>query len=229
MHKKIIVVDVINKDFAVIDSSCLPREETEFSCLQALCVWSGIGILCTAESPTCSQGLFFVDGYKQRPSFLCLKTPHTAPRSLDWSMLHSSKTPCEGVVVRPTERQPKDCDAVVLYPHGGPHSSHVAVFSAPIAFYASMGLTVLLVNFTGSIGYGQRSVDELPGNLDRSVTDCMDLLHEMNASSHRLPTASSKFVLMGGSYGGFVCAHLSASSELSFCCAILRNPVINIK
>ena len=48
---------------------------------------------------------------------------------------------------------------LILLPHGGPHSMLPASYSREINFFNRMGFGVLYVNFRGSLGVGQDSVD----------------------------------------------------------------------
>ena len=48
---------------------------------------------------------------------------------------------------------------------GGPHSNYVAgLYKDPMILNA-LGYSVLMINYRGSSGYGQDSIDCLPGNL----------------------------------------------------------------
>lgn len=59
------------------------------------------------------------------------------------------------------------------YITGGPHSSFAGDFSAYIAVFYSLGYSVLLLNFRGSSGYGQDSIESLPGHISiYDVQDC---------------------------------------------------------
>ena len=68
---------------------------------------------------------------------------------------------------------------LILLPHGGPHSMLPASYSREINFFNRMGFGVLYVNFRGSLGVGQDSVDSLLGLVgDTDVKDCVQALEE---------------------------------------------------
>lgn len=72
----------------------------------------------------------------------------------------------------------------------------------------STGYAVLLVNFRGSIGQGQRGVDFLPGRVgDVDVKDCHNAA--IKACEKYSYLDSENIVLYGGSHGGFLVTHLS--------------------
>lgn len=86
---------------------------------------------------------------------------------------------------------------------------------------------MLLVNYRGSTGAGQDSVDFLLGKVGTSdVSDCMLALREaLQRFSWLNP---KKVVLVGGSHGGFLVTHLSGQHPDSFRAVVARNPVIDI-
>jgi acylaminoacyl-peptidase len=50
-------------------------------------------------------------------------------------------------------------NSLVVFPHGGPHGAFCSEFSAHVAIFYSLGYSVLLVNYRGSTGYGQDSIE----------------------------------------------------------------------
>ena len=56
---------------------------------------------------------------------------------------------------------------------GGPHSCYCSEFSQHVAVFYKLGYSVLLINYRGSSGYGQNSIDCLPGKIaEYDVSDC---------------------------------------------------------
>lgn len=86
-----------------------------------------------------------------------------------------SPVQCESVLVRKkgsTEPQP-----TILIPHGGPHSSMLQLYAPSAAQLASMGASLLIVNFRGSLSYGTDFTMALPGHVGQvDVEDCMQAL-----------------------------------------------------
>lgn len=60
-------------------------------------------------------------------------------------------------------------DVLVVFPHGGPHSAYACEFSYHVAVLNKLGYSVLMINYRGSIGYGQNNVDSLPGLIGDQV------------------------------------------------------------
>lgn len=67
-------------------------------------------------------------------------------------------------------------DVLVVFPHGGPHSAYGCEYSPHVAIMFSLGYSVLLINYRGSTGFGQNSIDSLPGKIGTNdVNDCQVL------------------------------------------------------
>ena len=113
----------------------------------------------------------------------------------------------------------------VVVPHGGPHSCYSAIFGMP-SFLAACGWCVMLVNYRGSTGFGERFLQSLPGNIGTNdVEDCVAALDLVVGKRY---VDASKVAVFGGSHGGFLSAHLVGQYPDRFRAAILRNPVCNI-
>jgi acylaminoacyl-peptidase len=70
------------------------------------------------------------------------------------------------------------------------------------------GFGMLLVNYRGSIGAGQESVEFLPGKIGNS--DVKDVHLAVVEALTQFPFLNpNKMVLFGGSHGGFLVTHLS--------------------
>ena len=93
---------------------------------------------------------------------------------------------------------------------------------------ASAGFTVALINYPGSIGFGQKQIERLSANCgELDVEHCYAVL-EYLISLGVAPSAKGKRFIMGGSHGGFVAAHLSSRFPDSFDAVVLQNPVIDL-
>lgn len=114
---------------------------------------------------------------------------------------------------------------LVVVPHGGPHSCSRKAYSAPIAFLASQGYACLMVNYRGSLGYGDETT--LPGHIsDLDVKDCVAATHKALEANPRLDPR--RVSVCGGSHGGFLACHLIAKEPDLFKAAVMRNPVTNL-
>eukprot|EP00605_Chrysophyceae_sp_TOSAG23-4_P000803 GSChrysophyteH1.ASY1.ANO1.892.1 assembled CDS len=123
---------------------------------------------------------------------------------------------------------------LLLVPHGGPHGCTPTSWIPAYAYLAiSMGAAILHVNYRGSLGFGQASVDSLPGHIGTNdVSDMMQALNEVctqiNESNSDITIDMSKICVVGGSHGGFLSAHLTGQYPETFAGAALRNPVTNL-
>jgi hypothetical protein len=72
---------------------------------------------------------------------------------------------------------PSSPPPLILSPHGGPHSTTLQTFSPSNLALASEGYTLALVNYTGSLGFGQKAVEELRGKCgDLDVRECEEVI-----------------------------------------------------
>ncbi|KAJ1725611.1 hypothetical protein LPJ53_000281 [Coemansia erecta] len=142
---------------------------------------------------------------------------------------------CESIFVRPAAPaaptrmfwppgSAEHARPLVVMPHGGPHSAYTLEYNALAAGLARLGFGVLLVNFTGSLGFGQRAVLAQVGRMD-SLT-----LAEIQAAAGSVHAARladpRRTVYMGGSYAGYTGALLAARAAGFYRALVLRNPVV---
>ena len=84
---------------------------------------------------------------------------------------------------------------------------------------------MLLVNYRGSTGYGQDSIDSLPGDI--GTQDVRDM--QQAAETCMKQFNFLKAVVYGGSHGGFLSAHLVGQYPDYYTAAAIRNPVIQLE
>lgn len=102
----------------------------------------------------------------------------------------------------------------------------VLFFSNSRLIYTFTGYGILLINYRGSIGAGEKCVNFLLGRVGKSdVADCITAAKEALRKFDWL--TSEKLVLVGGSHGGFLVTHLSGQYPTMFKVVIARNPVID--
>jgi acylaminoacyl-peptidase len=132
----------------------------------------------------------------------------------------------EAILVTPKAASDGRRPPLVVIPHGGPHSAHTTAFSVYYTALATLGYAVLLVNYRGSIGFGEPCVQMLSGRVgELDVDDCLAAVDQTIRSG---TCDADKVVVQGGSHGGFLTAHLTARAPHIFKAAVIRNPVINI-
>jgi dipeptidyl aminopeptidase/acylaminoacyl peptidase len=85
--------------------------------------------------------------------------------------------------------------------HGGPHGQQGAAFNAKAQAYAARGWAVLMVNFRGSTGYGQKFADAI--FRDQNGGEAKDVLYGVEAALRRNHWIDpERLGVEGGSYGG---------------------------
>eukprot|EP00826_Nyctotherus_ovalis_P043649 TRINITY_DN4620_c0_g1_i17.p1 TRINITY_DN4620_c0_g1~~TRINITY_DN4620_c0_g1_i17.p1 ORF type:complete len:720 (-),score=192.80 TRINITY_DN4620_c0_g1_i17:138-2297(-) len=134
-----------------------------------------------------------------------IKTPNAE------GYLYSPQTPSKGLI------------AII---HGGPHSSFANAFTYAYAIYFVKGYSTLLINYRGSIGYGQAYVQSLLGHIgEYDVTDCMECIE---AACKEMKDGGQNVFATGGSHGGYLSLWLVARYPKAFKAAVVRNPVADI-
>eukprot|EP00758_Cryptobia_borreli_P004284 Tbor_TRINITY_DN4284_c0_g1::TRINITY_DN4284_c0_g1_i1::g.23829::m.23829/K01303/APEH; acylaminoacyl-peptidase len=135
-------------------------------------------------------------------------------------LYHSHKDTAASDVHRPT----------VVLVHGGPHSTDVGAYSNEQYFLILLGFNILSINYGGSLGFGQRRIEQLMGNVGTNdVTDCIRCIQMMIDNKIEGSCVDpTKLIISGGSHGGFIAAHLTGQYPNMFKAAIIRNPVINL-
>ncbi|KAL4719679.1 hypothetical protein ACJJTC_003000, partial [Scirpophaga incertulas] len=113
---------------------------------------------------------------------------------------------------------------LIVWPHGGPHSGFVNSFSMEAALFTMLGFSLLQVNYRGSVGAGQASVDFLPQRIGGAdVVDCKLATDEIVGRC-----GTDRVGLTGGSHGGFLVTHLSGQYPETYHAVVARNPVIDV-
>ncbi|RGB38280.1 Alpha/Beta hydrolase protein [Rhizophagus diaphanus] len=132
----------------------------------------------------------------------------------------------EVIYVKPNETSEHKKPPLIVCPHGGPHGVITADISITVTTLISLGYVVAMVNYTGSTGFGQDSIDALIGKAG-------DLeVKEVQASAQYFIDNGlvdpNKVIVMGGSHGGFISAHLIGKYPDFYKACVMRNPVLNI-
>ncbi|KAJ8978653.1 hypothetical protein NQ317_019089 [Molorchus minor] len=116
---------------------------------------------------------------------------------------------------------------LIVWPHGGPHSAFANYFILEAALYLLFGFAIVFVNYRGSTGCGQKSIDFLLGKVGSA--DVSDCITATDKSLERFPWLNANSIaLIGASHGGFLVTHLSGQYPDKFKAVIARNPVIDI-
>ncbi|PVV01256.1 hypothetical protein BB560_004337 [Smittium megazygosporum] len=116
---------------------------------------------------------------------------------------------------------------LVICPHGGPHSTLTAGVTFTPSLLTLFGFTVAQINYTGSLGFGQESVDQLIGKI--GDLDVEEIVYVANDLANSKKTVNKeRMVYTGGSHSGFTGAHIAGRYPGLFKAIVLRNPVISI-
>ncbi|XP_071960094.1 acylamino-acid-releasing enzyme-like [Antedon mediterranea] len=115
---------------------------------------------------------------------------------------------------------------LIALPHGGPHSTLVADYMLYPSTFCRLGFAVLLINYRGSLGFGNDFILSLPGNVGcNDVKDCKQAIDQTIQDGI---ADGDNVVLQGGSHGGFLVCHLIGQYPNDFKACVARNPVTNM-
>jgi len=112
----------------------------------------------------------------------------------------------DGLSVEAFLTRPVEVKAGVKYPlitmiHGGPHGQQGPAFNIKAQVYAAKGYGVLMVNYRGSTGYGQKFADAIFNDQDGG--EGKDVLAGVDAALAKYPWLdANRLGIEGGSYGG---------------------------
>ncbi len=107
----------------------------------------------------------------------------------------------EAFLTRPLGLNPAWKYPLVAMVHGGPHGQQGPAFNTKAQIYAARGLAVLMVNYRGSTGYGQRHADAI--FQDQNGGEAEDVLDGLDAALAKYPWLDrDRQGVEGGSYGG---------------------------
>ncbi|XP_051526113.1 acylamino-acid-releasing enzyme isoform X2 [Myxocyprinus asiaticus] len=232
-----------SKELLVVDTSsgevtCLTSKSQEGS-------WSLLSVhrdlmVVSCSSPNCPPdmrvGFLPVKGCESEVSWVTLEEtqPHT---DISWQTVNFSPPPeqdnsqysgldFDAVLLKPKEMMAGTKLPLIVMPHGGPHSVLVSEWLLSTAVLCKMGFSVLLVNYRGSIGFGQDSIHSLPGNI--GTQDVKDVQFAVESVLSQGGFDEQKIAVIGGSHGGFLACHLIGQYPDFYKACVTRNPVTNL-
>lgn len=172
------------------------------------------------------------------PIFRCSEKVASSLSSLQFSImkipvrgmlensLEGALKPFEAIFVSSKKEKNEACDPMIVVLHGGPHSVSTSGFSESLAFLSSIGYSLLIVNYRGSLGFGEETLQSLPGKAGSQ--DVADVLTAIDSAIDMKLADPSKIAVLGGSHGGFLTTHLIGQAPEKFRAAAARNPVCNL-
>ncbi|XP_042481001.1 acylamino-acid-releasing enzyme-like isoform X2 [Macadamia integrifolia] len=137
-----------------------------------------------------------------------------------------SSKPFEAIFVSSSCQKDGVCNPLIVMLHGGPHAVSLSIFSKSLAFLSSIGYSSLIVNYRGSLGFGEEALQSLPGKVGSQDVD--DVLTAIDHVVDMGLADRSKIAVLGGSHGGFLTTHLIGQEPDRFVAAAVRNPVCNL-
>ncbi|CAL4933401.1 unnamed protein product [Urochloa decumbens] len=152
--------------------------------------------------------------------FSILKIPISNPSN---KLADGAKLPFEAIFV---SHKDSASNPTIVVLHGGPHSVYPSSYSKSLAFLFSQGYNLLVVNYRGSLGFGEEALQSLPGNVGSQ--DVNDVLMALDLVVKRGLIDPSRVAVVGGSHGGFLTTHLIGQAPDTFVAAAARNPVCNL-
>ncbi|KAK2534479.1 hypothetical protein Q9966_007131 [Columba livia] len=115
---------------------------------------------------------------------------------------------------------------LVVCPHGGPHAVFDARWRPSMAALCQLGFAMLLVNYRGSLGFGQASITSLLSRIGEQ--DVADTQLAVEQALHSEPLDPHRLALLAGSQGAFIALHLLAREPKRYQACALRSPVSNL-
>uniref|UniRef100_A0ABM5FKL0 Acylamino-acid-releasing enzyme n=1 Tax=Pogona vitticeps TaxID=103695 RepID=A0ABM5FKL0_9SAUR len=132
----------------------------------------------------------------------------------------------EALLLRPQgSKQREKAFPLIVSPHGGPHAVFDARWRPAMACLCRLGFAVLMVNYRGSLGFGQASIDSLISHV--GIQDVEDTQRAVEVALQMEPLDPNRIALLGGSHGGFICCHLIGRYPERYKACAVRSPVIN--
>ncbi|XP_077572655.1 acylamino-acid-releasing enzyme-like [Stigmatopora nigra] len=197
-------------------------------------------IVASCSSPNCPPSLR-VGFLPSRDSeeevvWITLEESQTLP-AIDWQILtftppteqDNSQYPgldFESLLIKPKEVKDGVKLPLIVFPHGGPHSVIVANWLLSPAVLCRVGFAVLLVNYRGSLGFGQDNILSLPGNV--GTQDVKDVQFAVESVLKGDEFDKQKLAVYGGSHGGFLACHLIGQYPSYYKACVAVNPVVNL-
>ncbi|XP_019449915.1 PREDICTED: acylamino-acid-releasing enzyme-like isoform X2 [Lupinus angustifolius] len=142
------------------------------------------------------------------------------------SPMKGAHKPYETIFVSSKAKKSDTCDPLIVILHGGPHTTSLTSFSKSLAFLSALGYSLLIVNYRGSLGFGEEALQSLLGKIGSQ--DVKDVLNAIDHVINLGLASPSKIAVLGGSHGGFLTTHLIGQAPEKFVAAAARNPVCNL-
>ena len=136
------------------------------------------------------------------------------------------KQKLHAILISPAHLAEKPGACIVL-PHGGPFGASVDEYSPSHDRFVTLGFKVLLINYCGSIGYDDKTLCKLIGNVGKSdLEDCISAIAHLK--EQKLVDEKQLF-LSGCSWGGYLaCLMASQHPEWQWVALAAKSPVTDL-
>jgi acylaminoacyl-peptidase len=111
---------------------------------------------------------------------------------------------------------------LIVFIHGGPHFYAYLPFSITRAAMMSLGYNILMVNYRGSLGYGQDLVEVLRGKMATIEID--DVIEAIEKAGEFVSV--KEVISYGWSYGGLISSFLAARGKVNY--AVVLNGLVDL-
>lgn len=192
----------------------------------AFSVGRGGQIAYTYSSPADTTQLFLDGKQLTNLNAALLREREVTPVESFRYISNDNKWEVEAFLTRPLGMTANSKHPLIVVIHGGPHGMQGPAFNFRNQVYASRGWATLMVNYRGSIGYGQAFADGVFG--DQNGNEAQDVLYGVSAAMRRnLWIDRDRIGVEGVSYGGQLSAWLITQTRL-FKSSIPTAAIINL-
>nr|GMD81705.1 acylamino-acid-releasing enzyme-like isoform X1 [Ipomoea batatas] len=142
-------------DIPEIKYGCLVRQNTNET------AWNWLD---TASPIFRSSAKVNISSSSHQFSILKIPVSDTSENSTE-----GANKPYEAIFVSSKLKKYSGRDPLVVILHGGPHAVSLTSFCNTSAFLCSLGFNLLMVNYRGSLGFGEEALQSLPGKVGSQV------------------------------------------------------------
>ncbi|KAL1417073.1 hypothetical protein MTO96_027133 [Rhipicephalus appendiculatus] len=224
-HSKWEVIGV-NLNFGSVTK--LSKDET-VGCWQVLTVKENFIVACISalnSTPHVVVGTFTETNDVK--SWTAIEPDDNKVSGISWYILQFSPPDESNMIFEATLVTPKNESdlPLIVWPHGGPHSSFHAGFQLYPILFVKCGFAVLLVNYRGSRGFGEDNLKSLLGKIGQQ--DVFDVQCAAEVAAQRDEINPDKMIIFGGSHGGFLACHAIGQFPSFYRACAVRNPVVDL-
>eukprot|EP00743_Colponemidia_sp_Colp-15_P005003 GILK01005389.1.p1 GENE.GILK01005389.1~~GILK01005389.1.p1 ORF type:complete len:733 (+),score=99.63 GILK01005389.1:43-2199(+) len=206
--------------------------------LDAGCDSDGDIIVCAKSTLTSPSTLFTsrfngeswtfsaLERLQERVSATEMKLSQITATVLHLSDPNDPSIPFEAILLEPPSSNKNQPTPLVLDIHGGPHYAFFGVFEPYQLLLVLENYALLLVNYRGSIGLGQKCIESIWGKIGPQPSRDCDLAVEAAMQVGR-NIDSAHVAVIGFSTGGMIAAQQICDRPDRYKAAILKNPNIN--